>query len=90
MLSTGQKKVLIDIVRKTNDIIMEVYQSQKMTFELKSDKSPLTEADKNASNYICSQLKKYDSNIPIICEETEQQPYSERKKYTACRRRYCR
>ena len=61
--------------------IMKVYDSV-FNVEYKSDKSPLTEADKKANEIINTHLKK--TNIPIISEENKQIDFSIRKNWNIC------
>ena len=56
------------IVAKAGEIIMEVYNTN-FEVDYKEDKSPVTIADKRASDFICAELSKL-SNYPIVCEET--------------------
>lgn len=60
--------------------IMNVYVSAEYDILEKEDLSPVTQADLIASKVIARTLAK--TNIPIICEEAEKQPYEKRKKYT--------
>ena len=61
--------------------IMEVY-AKKIEIVFKEDKSPLTQADKNASDVINKYL--IDTGIPIISEENIQLNYSQRKDWEYC------
>ena len=61
--------------------IMEVY-ANDIDVEIKDDKSPLTQADKNANDVINSYL--IDTKIPIISEENRQLDYSQRKDWEFC------
>jgi len=61
--------------------IMEIYDSV-IEVEYKNDKSPLTEADKQANDIINSYLTK--TEFPIISEENKQTDYSTRKNWTTC------
>ena len=72
---------IIKIVEKAGEIIMKVYNENKFNIEYKSDKSPVTVADLQSSDYICSKLKELYPDIPIICEETKQIEYDIRKNY---------
>jgi len=63
------------------DEIMKIYE-QDFDFELKSDFSPLTVADRNANEIINKYLLK--TNIPIISEENAQLDYSIRRKWDSC------
>lgn len=59
-----------DIAREAGEIIMGFY--KKVTdVEYKEDKSPLTQADKEAHNFICRELSKRFPNIPVVSEESE-------------------
>ena len=61
---------------------MDIYSLKDFEIENKSDKSPLTIADKKANAIICSYLEETD--IPVISEENRQLPYEERKKWSKC------
>lgn len=63
---------------KAGDAILEVYNTE-FTVEQKSDKSPLTLADKRAHDIISGQLSGYD--LPLLSEEGKHIPYLERKKW---------
>lgn len=72
-------ELAVDIVKQASNIILEIYSRDDFECRVKSDDSPLTEADLRASDYICKRLEEYNEDIPIICEETEKIPYEERK-----------
>lgn len=74
---------LIDISIKAGNAILEIYK-QDFNVELKSDNSPLTIADKMANEIIVDGLKKIDSSIPIISEETKLTSYDERVHWASC------
>ena len=60
---------VIKIIKKAQDEVLKIYQSDfKCSF--KDDNSPLTEADTNSNNIICSELLKYYPSIPILSEES--------------------
>ncbi len=60
--------------------ILEIYNSDSFEIELKSDNSPLTEADKCSHTYITQKLSTLDPSIPILSEEnSENITYKERK-----------
>ena len=61
--------------------IMKIY-AHKIEVEIKSDRSPLTQADKNANDVINNYL--IDTHIPIISEENKQLDYSQRKDWEYC------
>lgn len=58
------------IARAAGDIILEIYE-RGSAVEFKDNKSPLTEADKAAHQYIVSELTKFTSDIPIVSEESD-------------------
>ena len=64
--------------KQSSEAILKIY---KKDFEViyKQDSSPVTEADKKSSKIILAELEK--TNIPIISEEEENLPFSERKKH---------
>ena len=59
--------------------ILEVYNSGDFGVEMKSDKSPLTLADKAAHSIIVSQLE--DTGLPILSEEGSSISYDDRKNW---------
>lgn len=69
-----------DIALNTGKIIMEIYKKD-FNVEYKDDKSPLTEADLKANEFICNNLKELYPNIPIMSEENKQTLYEDRKNW---------
>ena len=49
---------------------MEVYEKDSFDLDIKSDGSPVTEADNRANEIIIESLEKITPNIPIVSEET--------------------
>lgn len=74
-------KIAIEASLDAGEAIMQVYNTT-FDVEIKDDKSPLTEADKNANTIINSYLQSTD--IPIISEENKQIDYSTRKSWKTC------
>jgi len=74
-------KLAIEASLKAGDVIMQVYDTA-FNVELKDDKSPLTEADKQANDVINSFL--LATKIPIISEENKQTDFSTRKNWNQC------
>ena len=64
------KKPLKKIVQDAGNAIMEVYKKDDFESAIKSDGSPVTEADNNANQIIIDALKEITSSIPIVSEET--------------------
>lgn len=64
---------------------MEIY-ADESTFavEQKDDDSPLTAADRAANDLICAGLAELTPEIPIISEENNRLPYSERQNWHRC------
>lgn len=61
--------------------IMKFYEASFQT-EIKNDGSPVTEADLASSNIIVEQLQ--STQIPIVCEETENSDFEKRKQWSEC------
>lgn len=61
--------------------ILEIYTTD-FDVVLKPDHSPITKADKIANALIFKHLK--STHIPIISEESQQQPFSERQHWDTC------
>ena len=70
-------KTAIEASLKAGKAIMQVYDTV-FDVEFKDDKSPLTEADKQANDIINTFL--IPTQIPIISEENKQIDFSIRKK----------
>ena len=75
-------KIAIEAAVEGGAAIMEVYASDDMGVEYKSDDSPLTLADKKCNDVINSHLK--DTGIPIISEENRQIDFEDRKDWDIC------
>ena len=67
------------IARQAGDIILKYYNSIGLNIDIKSDGSPVTNADISSEKLIVSKLKK-DFSYPVVTEETPLK-YSERKKW---------
>ena len=74
---------LIEICFNAGKEILDIYNQTKISIEYKSDKSPLTLADKKSHEHICKSLKKLSPNIPILSEEGSHTSYKERKKWSS-------
>lgn len=76
---------LLDIANKAGEAIMDIYnESEDFGIEQKSDKSPLTLADKASNEIICERLQKLPMQFPIISEENKLVPYGERQAWKQC------
>lgn len=74
-------KIAINAALEAGEVIMKVYDAV-IEVEYKDDKSPLTQADKEANDVINRYLK--PTNIPIISEENKQIDYTVRKEWETC------
>ena len=74
-------KIAIDAALEAGREIMRVYDDpiQDFDIEMKSDRSPLTRADRAAHKCIVSSLT--PTGIPILSEEGELPPYDERREW---------
>ena len=72
---------IINIALKAGEAIMEIYNSDNINVEIKSDNSPLTQADKISHELIKRELLSLYPGIPILSEEGMRIPFSERKKW---------
>ena len=69
------KKEVIDILKKANKAILNVYSNSDFDIKLKDDNSPLTEADLSAHQTISTRLKEINPKIPIVSEEDTNSTY---------------
>jgi 3'(2'), 5'-bisphosphate nucleotidase len=67
-------------VLEAGKIIMGIY-AQDFDVITKSDKTPVTEADRAANEYIVAYLNQHFPEIPVISEESKSIDYSERKSW---------
>lgn len=72
---------VVKIARDAGIKILEVYARDDFGTRLKSDDSPLTEADLAAHHVIVDGLKKLDESIPILSEESADIPWEERQQW---------
>jgi len=74
-----------NIAKAAGDKILEVYNDvDNFNVEIKGDNSPLTRADKEANDIICTGLENLSIKFPIISEENKQMDYPTRKTYEYC------
>jgi 3'(2'), 5'-bisphosphate nucleotidase len=66
-----------EIAQKAGAAIMEVY-SGEIAIEIKTDRSPLTAADKASHAVIVAGLRELTPDIPVLSEEGKDIPYEER------------
>ena len=78
MLENISLQSIVNLALKAGDAVMEVY-AKDFEIAYKPDDSPLTEADTLANGIICSGLKSYFPDLPILSEETKAAPYEERR-----------
>lgn len=83
--TTIEIKVLVDLISEANKKSLIIYdeyvKTNTLVIDHKEDDSPVTQADLVVSQYLCEQLNTLFPNIPIICEETKNQQYQDRKSY---------
>ncbi|QGY44333.1 3'(2'),5'-bisphosphate nucleotidase CysQ [Maribellus comscasis] len=70
---------VFNILASAGDTILKVYRSDNYKTSLKTDRTPVTRADKASSKIINEQLSKVFPEIPILDEETTIPDYSVRK-----------
>lgn len=66
---------IFSLLVSAGDTIMDIYRNHDFGIELKSDKSPVTMADKRSSHLINQGLETYFPGIPVIDEEHPVVPY---------------
>lgn len=67
-----------ELSRDAGAAILKIYQQTEIGIEVKSDDSPLTEADLAAHQIIVAGLKNITPDIPVLSEESQQISYAER------------
>ncbi|MDP6974269.1 MAG: 3'(2'),5'-bisphosphate nucleotidase CysQ [Gammaproteobacteria bacterium] len=71
---------LISLTSVTGEAIMSL-QNKSADFIVKSDSTPLTQADNTSHNLITDALDKITPDIPILSEESKETSFSVRKKW---------
>lgn len=72
-------KYVIEIGKNAAKEIIKIYDNGKYQIDIKTDDSPVTNADIASNEIICDGLLKLDSSITIISEENMFMSYEERK-----------
>jgi 3'(2'), 5'-bisphosphate nucleotidase len=76
-------EALQGIARLAGHAVLEIYHAG-FEVEEKPDHSPLTTADLRSNEIILAGLGQAFPGIPILCEETANAPYEERRRYKRC------
>lgn len=74
-----KKEDIFEILRKAGDEILKVYSGNDFQVETKSDKTPLTLADKKSNDVIVNGLMELFPELPLLSEESKKTAYHERK-----------
>ena len=86
MITTPLNDGLINSVKsiavEAGSAIMDVYHTD-YDIQIKTDNSPVTEADKKANTIIANKLNQLTPDIPILSEEGRNIPFSERSNWTS-------
>ena len=86
MITTPLNDELINSVKsigvEAGSAIMDVYHTD-YDIQIKTDNSPVTEADKKANTIIANKLNQLTPDIPILSEEGRNIPFSERENWTS-------
>lgn len=71
---------VVAVAREAGRKILDVYGTH-FSVDIKADRSPLTAADMASHRCIVGGLRAFEAAWPLISEESDQCPYSERKKW---------
>ena len=69
---------LVALIKKTEEEILEIYNTRDLDIVKKADESPLTRADVRSNEIIVEGLRSIVPEIPIISEENSDVSYQER------------
>ncbi len=75
---------LIGVAQAAGQAILKIYNSEDFQVKIKSDDSPLTQADLAAHNTIVSVLENLYPEIPCLSEESTGITFEERKNWETC------
>ncbi len=79
MLEQSLIQALRNISRDAGQVIMDVYQRDDLDIQTKSDNTPVTRADFQANHVIETGLQALKVHYPVLSEESEHAPFSERQ-----------
>jgi 3'(2'), 5'-bisphosphate nucleotidase len=79
---TSWQSGIADIARAAGAEIMQVYSSGDFGTRIKTDNSPLTEADLRAHRLIVGRLETLTPDVPVLSEEAASVPFAERSKWS--------
>ena len=72
---------LIELVERAGDAILEIYRTD-FSVDIKTDNSPLTQADLAAHRIIAAELAQLTPEIPLLSEESRPPSYTQRKSWS--------
>ena len=73
--------LVIEIAQRAGKKVFDIYQEDEFNLAIKPNNSPVTTADLAAHKIIFEGLKGLTKSIPVLSEESELIPWSERKKW---------
>jgi 3'(2'), 5'-bisphosphate nucleotidase len=71
---------LLALAQRAGQAILQVY-AREFDVEMKSDRSPLTEADMASHRIICDALHALEPDTPVLSEESARVPFEERSRW---------
>jgi len=74
-------KEVVQISKHAGESILDIYNNSSLDYQLKEDRSPLTEADIGSHKIIVKRLRKLTPKLPILSEEESDIPFSVRSKW---------
>jgi 3'(2'), 5'-bisphosphate nucleotidase len=66
------------LAREAGDAIMTIYDGERLVFDYKQDKSPLTQADIASHDIVLAGLARLSPDWPVLSEESAQIPFDQR------------
>ena len=80
-INSGLLEQIVEIAYGAAKEILNIYEDSDYHVRAKQDESPLTAADLASHNYIIEKLRMLDGSIPVLSEESDPVPFSERAKW---------
>jgi 3'(2'), 5'-bisphosphate nucleotidase len=77
------REALMGLARLAGQAILEC-RAGGLEVAIKDDGTPVTQADKRAGEILAAGLAHIFPGLPVICEETANAPYEERRRYERC------
>ena len=79
VLDGRQIQDILQVVRSASKEILSIYNKSELAVQMKSDETPLTEADTLSQQMLTGGLQRLFPDVPFVSEESQSIPFAQRK-----------